>query len=505
MPSAQAEKIHFQLTAVIVDDATVFQQSDFAPLYQSLLGKDVMLAQIFELRDAITAKYRSAGYVLSQAIIPPQKISGGVVHIRVIEGYIDHIEYRGAANDSRGLIQATAEKITAVRPLRMDVLERYVLLISDIPGLAIRTVIQPSETPGAATLVIVLDHHAVSGQAQIDNRGSQAIGTGEGQVGVNFDSLLGLDERTSFLLATTAQPKQLQYGEVTSVWILSPEGLRFSATGNYSDSKPSGAIAALDAIGHVVTANGLFDYPLIRSRSENLRVSAGFTYLNSATDLLGSRFSDDRLRYLSASANYDVADTLLGDAYPASTIVDAELSQGFDILDASRTGSGMLSRANGHSAFTRFYVETTRTQSLFDDASLALSLAGQTAGDPLLVPVQFGLGGSRFGRGYEPSELTGDDGIAISAEGRYDVSPLASDYNNPPQLYAFYDIGQIWNLDASSGTPARASLASAGIGVRLAFLNWFSGDFELAKPLTRDIASRGNKDIRPLFSLSTKF
>ncbi len=505
LPSAETAKIHFTLSAVVIDGASVFTDADFAPLYQQLLGKDVTLAQIFELRDAITAKYRKAGFVLSQAIIPPQKIAGGVVHIHVIEGYIDHVDFQGDLHDARGLIEDTAEKITQSRPLDVNALERYVLLISDIPGIAVRTVIKPSEkTPGAATLVFILDRDAVSGQVQIDNRGSRAIGPEEGQIGINLNSIFGLDEQTSLLLATTGQPKQLQYGQLTSAWILNPEGLRFTTSGSYSDSKPSGSIAILGAIGHTLTVHSLLDYPLIRSRSENLHLTAGFSYLNSTTDLLGTKFSDDRLRYFSASAIYDFADTLLSDAYPASTIIDAELSQGLDILDASKTGSPNLSRANGHSDFTRFYAEATRIQSLFDNTSLALSLSGQAAGSPLLSPVQFGLGGSRFGRGYEPSELTGDEGIGASVEGRYDL-PFNFDPISAPQLYAFYDLGQIWNIDTLPGTPPQASLASAGIGFRLTFLERFSVGFELAKPLTRSIASRGTKGIRPLFNISTRF
>lgn len=505
MPSAEAAKIHFTLTAVIIDGATVFPPSDFEPLYQPLLGKDVTLAQIFELRDAITGKYRKAGFVLSQAIIPPQKIASGVVHIRVIEGYIDHVEFQGDARDHRGLIQEMAAKIAEARPLKVGALERYVLLVSDLPGVAVRTVIKPSErTPGAATLVFILDHQTVSGYAQIDNHGSRAIGPEEGQIGVNLNSLFGLDEQTSLLLATTAQPKQLQYGQLTSTWILNPEGLRFSTSGSYSDSKPSGSIAPLDAIGHTLTVHSLFDYPLIRSRSVNLHVSGEFTYLNSTTDLLSTKFSDDRLRYLTARATYDVADALLGDAYPASTIVEAELSHGLNIFDESKTGSALLSRAGGHSDFTLLYGEATRIQSLFENASIALSAAGQLASSPLLTPVQFGLGGSRFGRGYEPSELTGDDGVAGSVEGRYDLS-FVSDSLARPQLYAFYDFGEVWNRSAPPGTPPHASLASAGAGIRFTFLERFDIDLELAKPLTRAITSRGNKDVRPLFSISTRF
>jgi hemolysin activation/secretion protein len=260
----------------------------------------------------------------------------------------------------------------------------------------------------------------------------------------------------------------------------------------------------LDAIGHTLTLHGTLDAPLLRSRSENFHISLGFTYLNSRTDLLGTPFSNDRLRYLTARAAYDFSDTLLGDGYPASTIISAELSQGFDILDANKTGSANLSRAGGHSDFTLVYGEATRIQSLFGNTSLALSIAGQHAASPLLTSVQFGLGGSRFGRGYEPSELTGDDGVAGSIEGRYDL-PSIAEFLGHPQLYAFYDVGQIWNQEAPLGTPPRESLASVGGGVRFTLLGHFDLDLGLAKPLTRAIASRGNKDIRPLFSISTRF
>lgn len=42
-----------------------------------------------------------------------------------------------------------------------------------------------------------------------------------------------------------------------------------------------------------------------------------------------------------------------------------------------------------------------------------LAATAQTSfGQSLLSPKQFGVGGSQFGRGYDPSEITGDSGVA---------------------------------------------------------------------------------------------
>ena len=505
LPPEKAQQIHFTLTAVVIEGATVFSQADFAPLYQNLLGHEVTLAQIYELRDAITAKYRKAGFVLSQAIIPPQRITGGIVHIRVIGGYIDHVEFQGKTDDDRGLIREMAEKITESRPLNVKVLERYVLLISDLPGISVRTVIKPAkDVPGAADLVFILSHQLVSGIAEIDNRGSEAIGPEQGQIGVDFNSLLGQDEQTSFLFATTGQPKEMQYGRVASMWVLDPEGSRLTLSGSYDRTNPSGQISVLNPTGWAVIGSAIFDYPAIRSRSENLNVGAGFTYENSVTKLLGMHFSDDRVRYVSVHATYDAADTAFGDTYPASNIIEGQWDQGLNILDETHTGSIYLSRGNAQSDFSLFTATATRIQSLMDNTSLAVSASGQVSDAPLVVPMQFGLGGSRFGRGYEPSELTGDEGVAASAEGRYDI-PVFSDIFGHPQLYAFYDVGQIWNVDPLPGTFSSASLASVGGGIRFTVLGRVDIDFELAKPLTRKIASRGDKSLCPLFNVSTRF
>jgi len=504
-PPAEALKIDFILSAVILDGSTVYKPADLTPLTADLIGKKISLAQVFTLRDALTAKYRRDGYILSQVIVPPQEVADGVVHMQAVEGYVSNVTIQGDAHDSRGLIADMAERIKAARPLTAKVLERYVLLMQDLPGLSVRTVLRPAgNVPGAADLDLVVTHRTVTGYAAVDNRGSKAIGPLQGQVGINLNSLFGLNDRTALQLATVSPVDELQYAAIQHDEILSPEGTRLSVSTNYSHSKPRGALVNLDPLGNSLSLRAGIDHPVIRSPSRTLRVGAAFTALNSSVDLLGARFSDDKVRYLSLTANYDVADTLLGDGRPASTLINAELSQGLDILGATRTGSPNLSVANGHSDFTRLYADLTRSQRIAGPFGLGFAASAQVASAPLLSAQRFGLGGSRIGRGYEPSEILGDNGIAASIEARYNL-PAGDTIFIYPQLYVFYDIGKVWNIDPAVGQPKSQSLASAGPGVRFDLFRQISANIELAKPLTRDIASRGNRHTRLLFSIVSRF
>src|SRR6185437_9133865 len=90
----------------------------------------------------------------------------------------------------------------------------------------------------------------------------------------------------------------------------------------------------------------------------------------------------------------------------------------------TETGSALLSNPYGQSDFTKLTFNTSRLQELNDKFSLLAASAGQVSNAPLLVSEQFGFGGPVFGRAYDTSEITGDDGIAASLELRYDgVNP----------------------------------------------------------------------------------
>ena len=80
--------------------------------------------------------YRSAGFHLSRAIVPPQDISGGSVRIQVIEGSITDArsERRGAEEFG---VRPMLDPVLAEHPSRLATLERQLLLINGRPGVRI--------------------------------------------------------------------------------------------------------------------------------------------------------------------------------------------------------------------------------------------------------------------------------------------------------------------------------------------------------------------------------
>ena len=175
-----AQDIKFKLTRLVFEGATVYSEKDLLVYYQSSLGKEISLADVYQIASILTAKYRNDGYILSRVVVPAQSVEDGQVRLKVIEGYIAEVTIEGADNDQRKLVHNYAEKIRQCRPLKNKVLERYLLLINDLPGAYAPAVIKASQKePGASEMVVQLVQSKVQGGLSLDNRGGKIAGAHE--------------------------------------------------------------------------------------------------------------------------------------------------------------------------------------------------------------------------------------------------------------------------------------------------------------------------------------
>ncbi|HYH39786.1 MAG TPA: ShlB/FhaC/HecB family hemolysin secretion/activation protein [Azospirillum sp.] len=499
-PPKDAEGIRFTLSSIELDGATVYAADDLRPLWEGLLNRTVTLAEVYGVRDAITAKYRNDGYVLSQAVVPAQRIRGGVVRLQVIEGYINEVTVQGDFADHAGILQGMAAKIKASRPLRMDDMERYVLLADDLPGVTVRTVLEPAEgVPGASNLTFNLERKAYSGSLSLDNRGTRSVGVLQLSGSVTADDQLGRFDRTAVTGSIAQQIRELRFLDVTHTEVLDSEGTTAQIGLRRSWAEPGDNVRALEIDSLTSSLRLAVAHPFLRSRSETLRGELAFTVRNSRTDILQRRQSEDRLRVLSGTLSYDIADS-----WDGSNLVQATLAQGLNVLEATKRGTvAARSRAGGRSDFTKLGLIVQRDQKLGEEFALVLAGEGQYAGHELLSSEEFGVGGKSYGRAFDASEITGDSGFAARAEFQYAVPPW-QEWLTYAQVYAFSDYGSVWNYESGS-RHGRQSLASAGAGVRFGLLERLDATVEVAKPFMRNPFTTQDRGVRAFFSLGTRF
>jgi hemolysin activation/secretion protein len=228
-------------------------------------------------------------------------------------------------------------------------------------------------------------------------------------------------------------------------------------------------------------------------------LNSSFEARQTKTDLLSDRLYDDRLRIFTIGTTYNSADS-----YSGLNALEVNYIQGFDILGVRKAGSTDLSRNEGRPDFQKISVSAGRVQSLPHDFDILFSFQGQYSFDPLLSSEEFGFGGGQTGRGYDPSEITGDKGIAAIIELRKNV--IVPNFNAALQGYTFYDFGKVWNIDPNSKD--KVSAASSGVGFRMGLPSGWSSDFNISAPLTKDSENppkyTNGQSPRLLFSLQKK-
>ena len=499
---AGAEKITLKLQRLIIEDMTAYQLSDVEPLHKDMIGKTVTLADVFGVASALTAKYRNDGYILTQVILPPQTIDGGIVRMRVVEGYADRVMIEGATRGNKAYIQGFADRVKAAKPLNAATLERYMLLLNDLPGISARAVLSPAATPGASDITIVVDQRPYSLFFQTDNRGSRYIGPLQVTGGAQLNNLFGFYEGLSLQAAAAPEGwphREMTFGSVTWQQPIGHEGTRVDLNGSISATHPGFTLVPFDVNGIARTASLRLQHPFLRGRNMTFTASAKLDYMNSSRDdNLGLPATKDRVRSLRIGGSLQTSDRFSG-----LNSFGAEVSKGLNILGASRKGDANMTHALGDPQFLKATAEASRLQRITGPFSLLVSAAGQKSANTLLASEEFGAGGMSFGSAYDNSEITGEDGVAARAELRADNL-----FRTPAsllQLYCFYDVGQVWDRDNAVVRDRIRSLASAGAGLRAMINSNISGSFEAAKPLTRPAQTAGDNNPRFFGTLTFRY
>ncbi len=497
----QATQIKFVLKQIVLEGNHVYTNQQLEAIYKDKIDTEISVAELQNIVQDITNYYRNNGYVLSRAILPPQHVENGIVRVKIIEGYINNVNVIGVPKGAREMIQDYGKQIIKSRPLKLSVMEYYLRLANEIPGVEVKAVLEPSKDQvGASDLNLSAEAKTLTGSFSYDNYGTRYIGPNQDTLNASLNSIFISGDATRLIYATTTRPTNLKFYDISYESYVNSYGTTVTLGKNNSLTEPGLDLAIIDINGSSSTYYLSLQHPLLRTRTKNLTLDAGFNYLDSQVLSFSSLIYNDHIRSLKFGGNYDFADS-----YGGTNSIALHAEQGFNILGASNNpNSTTTSRFGATGVYTRFMGQAARLQHIYSKLSAFLLANGQYSFNPLLSAEQVGYGGSQLGRGYDPAEIIGDRGVGGSIELRLDFAPEWH-YLQTIEPYVFYDAGEIWNIKNVVGIKQKQSLTSTGLGTRFTLGPYIFGNLMLAQPLTKSVAAeevvgRG-RNLRGFFSL----
>ncbi len=484
--------------AVQLRGNTALDAEALAPAIAGLANATVPLSRIEEARLAVLRAYRAADYAFAAVNAGVTAgPNGAELTFAITEGFIAEVKLEGDIGPAGTQVLRVLNRLVGQRPISGATLERALLLASDIPGLTVRGTLRPmTSEAGALQLVAQVERQAISGYANIDNRGYRYVGPWQGLAMVGGNSFTEFGDRSEITLFGTPTGAQW-FVQGSEEIFLGGSGLKLKVYAGTGVTRPFGKVGANGYQGTVQLGGVALSYPVIRSRSFNLTAVAQFDLFDSTvTTGFGdarTRTSVDQIRVLRGGMDMNMLDGWVPFLPAATTIANFRVHDGLPALGASVTGSALSSRAGSTYSFTKLTAEVQRTQPLFspfEGAMLSIQglAAGQWTQDVLPTAEKYYLGGARIGRGFYNGQISGDRAWGLAMELQLDTiielptEPQIGNGRLATQFFAFRDIGR---TSENLRTDPNRHLSSYGGGVRVVVSDTVQVDAEIAQRITR--------------------
>lgn len=421
-------------------------------LLADLVGRDLDFSELSEAAGRITAYYRTRGYVLARAYLPPQDIENGVVRIAVVEGRYGQVELRNRSRVLDGVLRQPLGALKARDVVRGAPLERTLALLDELPGVAASGTLRAGERPGTTDLLIDAEPGPfATGSLELDNFGDPLTGRYRATGGITLNSPLRLGDRLT-LRGLTSNTSQRYYRAGYQVTV-GPTSTRIGVAYSDLNYRLGQSFRPLGFHGRASVQSAFVTQPLLRSRRAGLDAQLLYENKNLHDDYgVFESVNDKNIGVWSFSVSGHSEDDLFGGGRNAfSATLGIGRMRGNDALD-------MNPYAKTLGSFTRLNLNALRLQSLGARFQFHAQFSAQLASRNLDASEKFSLGGPYGVRAYALGAGSGDQGWQATAELRYLVAPGW-------QLSTFVDTGRMqinkqpWRNELNT-----LQLSGAGVG-----------------------------------------
>lgn len=458
------------VSAIAIDGTESLSQATFASIVESNIGRNLVEEDLRQLTQQIAEMARDRGYIFASATIPEQSLSLGVLQVEFNEGRIDEVRITGSDNKALHRLLKSMEGQRAIQ----SQIERKLTLANDIPKLWVKKTRYISED-GRNILLVDVGERKNKARVGLDNYGTGNHGPLRARLSFDFKGLLDSADQAGVSFRTNpSDPSEFVYANGYYQTAIDDNGTRVGVSGSLGVTEPgNNNFANLE--GDSVYVSLFASHPLIRSDAASLWINTELSYLSIEQEDLNLLLSQDKQATFSVGLSSNIK-MLGGRLRSGMTLV-----QGLDILGTTRLGNRAASRFDGDGIFTKGQFYTNWRGEFAKNWGLYIGAWGQVANRPLLASQEMNIGGAYSARGFDFSEISGENGFAAMLEiNRKFVKPVS--WIDKLQPYVFVDGGYVDNLRNGVGS---GTLVSGGGGLR-ADIGKLNFEVEAAVPLNRD-------------------
>jgi hemolysin activation/secretion protein len=404
-----------------VTGSTVFSATELAKVTEPFTKRPISLAELFQVRSAITDYYLKAGYITSGAYIPPQKLESGVVEIRVVEGGLESIKVTGTRRLNPGYISSRIAVATGKPLNRNKLLEALQLLQLDPLIQSLSAELSAGTRPGENLLEVkVTEAKTFDLQLTLDNGRSPSVGTDRRQIQATEANLLGFGDRISLSYTNTDGSNTFD-GSYTLP--INPRNGTVSVS--FGTSK-SNVIEEPFNILDITSKSRYFEVtlrqPIVQKPSREFALGLTLSQRRSEARLLNGEIPFPAVGADDNGVTRLTALRFFQDAVWRSSVeviaLRSQFSVGLNALNSTINSTPPDSR------FFNWRGQAQWVRLLAPDTLFLLRGDVQLANKTLLPLEQFGLGGIDSIRGYRQDQLLTDNGLFASAELRVPILRL---------------------------------------------------------------------------------
>jgi hemolysin activation/secretion protein len=469
------------------------------------VGRDRNFGDVQMALEALEAVYHRLGFNVVQVALPEQELNHGVVKLQVLETKLGKVRVEGNQNFSVDNIRRSLPGLVEGQTPNIGQVSSSLRLANENPAKKTALQLQSGDNDDIDAILKISDDRPWKMAANLDNSGNK--NTGQTQLTLQFqhtniadrDQVLSLQYTTS--LEKPSQVSVYGIGYHVPLYALGDSIDVFASYSNIDSGSVLAGIVNLDVSGRGTVAGGRYNQTLRRIGDYESRFIYG----------LDHKAFQNNVMVQGAQLGNDVTVHPLSVAYAGTWsrgdgVANFNVTALRNLPGGDRGGSADFNRARvGAPAdyrLLRYAADYNRA--LPGDWQMRMNLSGQYSTDALIPGEQFGAGGANSVRGFTERDVSGDIGRLLSAE-MYTPNMCIGVRAMAAQcrLLAFYDSAQVRRNDPLPGELDKASIGSAGLGMRVSIDGYMALQMDYGQVVDAGVArSKGERRLHFKMALS---